>query len=161
MSGFVTNTGRALNDQWGVGAAQALYHKDGNWYEPLLRFPGALFDPNGYVLFPNKSEYESCSYIAGGVKIHVPGGISQIPGYVHCSQLGGASTKAPNQTPGPGSAVEGTTVTLADGTMYVLGSDVTLGSPVGAALYGKKAGDTVDVTLPSGAHVQMTIERVE
>ena len=44
-------TGRNLNEKWKVGAKHALYHKDGTWYERLEKFPGALFDPYGYILF--------------------------------------------------------------------------------------------------------------
>jgi len=82
MTGEHTNSGRRLNKEWGVDAEHALYHKDGNWYEQLTRFPGALFDPNGYVLFRTRQEYECCRWISHGIKIHVQGGISRIPGYV-------------------------------------------------------------------------------
>ena len=41
-------TGALLSERWGVGAAHALYIYDGHWYHQLERFPGALFDENGY-----------------------------------------------------------------------------------------------------------------
>lgn len=81
MSGVRTNTGRNLNEEWGVGARHALYHKDGNWYMPLERFPGAYFDPLGYVLFRTQKEYEGCSHLSIGMRVQVHGGISKIPGY--------------------------------------------------------------------------------
>ena len=75
-------TGRALNERWKVGAIHALYHNEGTFYENLNRFPGALFDPNGYVFFATEKEYEHNSYLHIGEKLNVPMGISTIPGYV-------------------------------------------------------------------------------
>ncbi len=40
-----------LNKKWKVGAKHALYIHDGHWYHCLTKFPGALFDKNGYILF--------------------------------------------------------------------------------------------------------------
>jgi 5-methylcytosine-specific restriction protein A len=74
--------GKQLNDEWGVGARHALFSRDGNWYENLERFPGALFDLNGYVLFKTEQEYRKCPQIHIGKKTNVRGGISSIPGYV-------------------------------------------------------------------------------
>lgn len=81
MKGLPTNSGRRLNREWGVNAQHALYHKDGDWYQLLERFPGALFDPNGYVVFATEKEYKLCGYLERTTKLHVPGGISRIPGY--------------------------------------------------------------------------------
>jgi hypothetical protein len=77
-----TNSGRNLNESWKVGARHALYHKDGNYYNHLRYFPGALFDPNGYVLFETESDYRNSPYIQRGEQLHVPGGISGMPSYV-------------------------------------------------------------------------------
>jgi 5-methylcytosine-specific restriction protein A len=82
MPGVRTNSGRHLNAAWGVNAQHALYHKDGNWYQELERFPGALFDPNGYVVFRTEEEYLNSPYLRHGEKLHVNGNIAQIPGYV-------------------------------------------------------------------------------
>ena len=79
MSGL---TGRQLNDKWNVGAKHALYHKDGNYYNLLKYFPGALFDPEGYVLFKTEKDYVSSSFLQHGQQLHVPGGISSMPNYV-------------------------------------------------------------------------------
>jgi hypothetical protein len=87
-------TGRKLNRELALGAAHALYHKDGYWYDQLLRFPGVLFDRAGYVLFPDKDSYERCPELrhpeharADGRPgtLGVPSGISTIrnPAYVH------------------------------------------------------------------------------
>ena len=77
-----TGSGKQLNIQWGVGALHALYHIDGNYYNHLVRFPGALFDPYGYVLFNTESEYKRSSYLQHGQQLHVPQSISSMPGYV-------------------------------------------------------------------------------
>ena len=74
-------TGKLLNEKWGVGAKHALYREDGKWYMPLERFPGALFDPFGYVLFETKDQYENCPALHIGMRVNVPEGISSIPSY--------------------------------------------------------------------------------
>jgi hypothetical protein len=72
-----------LNETWAVGAAQARYSEDGHWYAALSRFPAALFDAHGYVLFETEQEYRSSPYLNIGKQISVPKpGISTIPGYV-------------------------------------------------------------------------------
>ena len=75
-------TGRQLNRLWKVGAKHALYRASGDWYHCLESFPGALFDRNGYVLFKTESEFRSCRDLQIRERVHVPGGISQIPTYV-------------------------------------------------------------------------------
>jgi hypothetical protein len=72
-----------LNEAWGVSAAQVRYSDDGHWYATLTRFPAALFDANGYVLFATEEEYRSSPHIRVGKQISVPKpGISAVPGYV-------------------------------------------------------------------------------
>jgi hypothetical protein len=78
----ITGYGRDLNRRWGVGAVHALYHKDGSFYNHLTSFPGALFDPRGYVLFKTEEEYLKNPNLRHGVQVHVKGGISSLPGYV-------------------------------------------------------------------------------
>jgi hypothetical protein len=75
-------SGRLLNEKWGVGALHALYHRPGRWYHLLERFPGALFDQHGYVVFESRDKYQQCSHLQIGQELHVPAGISAIPGYV-------------------------------------------------------------------------------
>jgi hypothetical protein len=48
---------------------------------PLERFPGAYFDPHGYVLFRTEHEYVSSLYLSIGERVNVKGGISRIPDY--------------------------------------------------------------------------------
>lgn len=74
--------GKQLNDEWKVGARHALFSRDGTWYENLERFPGALFDPKGYVLFKTEEEYRKNAHVRVGKKTNVPGGIASIPGYM-------------------------------------------------------------------------------
>lgn len=74
--------GKDLNKQWNVRAEHALYHKDGIWYENLNKFPGALFDPYGYILFKSKDEYTHNPHISIGEKTNVRGGIHSLSGYI-------------------------------------------------------------------------------
>jgi hypothetical protein len=72
-----------LNEAWGVGASQVRYSNDGHWYATLARFPAALFDAHGYVLFVTEEEYRTSPHISIGKEISVrKPGISAIPGYV-------------------------------------------------------------------------------
>lgn len=82
MSTKRTNSGRHLNELWKVGAAHSLYHHKGKWYHLLTRFPGALFDPSGYVLFETEKAFLSCSQLSITLEVHVPNGINQMPHYV-------------------------------------------------------------------------------
>jgi len=78
-------SGKLLNEKWGVGASHALYRADGKWFHCLERFPGALFDPHGYIVFDTREAYESCPGVDVGVHTHVPSGISKLPGYIRRS----------------------------------------------------------------------------
>lgn len=72
-----------LNEAWGVGAAQVRYSDEGHWYATLSRFPAALFDARGYVLFATEAEYNDSPNLKIGKQIGVlKPGISAIPGYV-------------------------------------------------------------------------------
>lgn len=81
MKNIPSGRGSTLNREWRVGAAHALYHKDGTFYERLKRFPGALFDAVGYVVFQSEEELERCRSVQLGKKLNVPAGISYLPGY--------------------------------------------------------------------------------
>jgi hypothetical protein len=74
-------SGEDLNRQWNVNAKHALYHQDGTFYENLNRFPGALFDPKGYILFKTELDYDNSPYLDIGKRLNVRQGISSIPGY--------------------------------------------------------------------------------
>jgi hypothetical protein len=75
-------TGSSLNDEWGIGAQHALYHREGTWYQNLTRFPGALCDPHGYVRFETEHAYLHSPYVRVTQETNVPGGISSLPDYV-------------------------------------------------------------------------------
>ncbi|MDP1696413.1 MAG: hypothetical protein Q8L45_01280 [Xanthomonadaceae bacterium] len=75
-------SGRQLNELWNVGAKHALYHREGTWYNNLERFPGALFDPHGYVFFATKEAYRNSRHVRIAKETNVTKGISSIPGYV-------------------------------------------------------------------------------
>lgn len=74
--------GAKLNALWRVGAKHALYRQTGDWYQNLKRFPGALFDPSGYVLFQTEEDYRKCPHVSIAQTTHVAGGIRSIPGYI-------------------------------------------------------------------------------
>jgi 5-methylcytosine-specific restriction enzyme A len=85
LSDVDMNTGRELNEKWKAGVAHALYRRDGTWYHRLERFPGALFDANGYIRFDANSDLENCPGILIGKRanwLNVPDGIARLPGYV-------------------------------------------------------------------------------
>lgn len=82
-------TAKQLQQLWGISAQHVLYFKDGNWYHNLKTFPGALFDPNGYILFNTIEEYITSPYLNidwEKNQLHIPAGISRMPGYVRFSQ---------------------------------------------------------------------------
>jgi len=77
--------GERLNKQYNIGAVQARYREDGQWYHPLENFPGVLFDASGYVLFKTPSDYAGCASVKKGPDpnhIHIEGGIATLPFYV-------------------------------------------------------------------------------
>ena len=74
-------SGKKLNELWNVGAKHALYHREGSWYNNLEAFPGALFDPNGYVLFQTEEHFRNSRHLKITQETNVPSGISAIPGY--------------------------------------------------------------------------------
>jgi hypothetical protein len=88
MTGMKTDSGRRVQERWKIPAVQTRYHREGDFYMPLDRFPGALADPNGYILFSTEQQYLNyCRYInfrgsPVNPRIGVPAGISSMPGYV-------------------------------------------------------------------------------
>lgn len=42
MTGFRTNSGKRLMEEWQLPVRQARFHKDGISFMPLERFPGAM-----------------------------------------------------------------------------------------------------------------------
>lgn len=74
-------TGKFLAQKHNLRVHHALYHWEGTFYENLNRFPGALCDPNGYVIFTTENDYYKCSHLRITKKTNVPYGIARIPGY--------------------------------------------------------------------------------
>lgn len=74
-------TGPQLIQTWRIPVLQARFHRDGTWYEQLERFPAALCDRKGYVVFQSEAEYKNCPPLKLGKQVNVSGGISSIPGY--------------------------------------------------------------------------------
>ena len=71
---------RRLSQEWNVRVRHALFHRDGCWYNNLERFPGALFDPDGYVRFETEEQYLNSQYLNVSKQTNVPNSISSIPG---------------------------------------------------------------------------------
>lgn len=76
-----SNTAKALAAKWNLPVEHALYRKTGDWYHQLERFPGALLDANGYVIFETEAAYRSCPELKIRQDVGCPEGISSIPGY--------------------------------------------------------------------------------
>src|SRR3974377_358997 len=52
--------GKELAKSWGLRVQQALYRKTGDWYHRLTKFPGALLDADGYVIFESEEAFKAC-----------------------------------------------------------------------------------------------------
>jgi len=74
-------TGKLLNERYNIGAKPALYREDGKWYHRLRKFPGALFDATGYLLFKTEEDFLKSKYLQIQQDIHAAYGISAIPSY--------------------------------------------------------------------------------
>lgn len=53
-------------------------------YQYPSEFPAVFFDPEGYFVVDSEESMRSSSYFRVGKQINVLGGISSIPGYIHC-----------------------------------------------------------------------------
>ena len=86
------NTDRDIADkycrQYGIKVKQARYSIDGRWYHHLTRFPAALLDKDGYVIFETKQDYESCKPLdlKQDVNVRSKKGIKIISGYIHFAE---------------------------------------------------------------------------
>ena len=74
--------GKECKEIWKIPAEHVLYREDGTWYNALKRFPAALCDANGYILFKTEKAYKECPQLRIGKEVALPEGIVQIPGYV-------------------------------------------------------------------------------
>src|SRR5258708_6428502 len=82
--------GKDLAKSWGLTVQQALYRRTGDWYHQLTKFPGALLDENGYVIFDRKESFTACPQLRIGKDparhggwVSASPGIKAIPGYVY------------------------------------------------------------------------------
>ncbi len=80
--------GRWLSKKWDVPVAEdrgsAMYHRDGTYWTNLSKFPGALFDPSGYILFNDEDSYLNCKDLRISVQTNTVAGLKlpEIEGYV-------------------------------------------------------------------------------
>ena len=74
-------TGKYLNKVLEINAKHALYREIGDWYHHLKKFPGVLFDRNGYLIFQTKQEYNSHPSLKHKKELHIKGGIELIKEY--------------------------------------------------------------------------------
>ena len=89
-----------LSSVYGVEpGGQHYFHKDGNWYHVLDRFPGVYWDNYGYIVFRTIDAYRNCSQLSIKKTCHVAGGdkgkgISDISGYVRIEGMLTAESEA-------------------------------------------------------------------
>lgn len=77
--------GKHLSKILGINAIHALYREDGKWYHHLKKFPGILFDKNGYIVFNTKEDYTNNPYLIKQKDLHITDGISSLSDYVKFS----------------------------------------------------------------------------
>lgn len=80
--------GNQLAKKWGLKTAQARYNSKGNWYHTLNRFPAALLDAKGYIIFQNDEELRSYPGVKVTEHINVRHLISTLPDYVSFNDSG-------------------------------------------------------------------------
>ena len=73
--------GNGLSREYGIDAAQSRYSETGTWYGKPSRFPLALWDLHGYIVFRTEEDFLRSPYVRLGRQLGVPNGISSIPGY--------------------------------------------------------------------------------
>jgi hypothetical protein len=94
-----SDTATKLAERWHLNVEHALYRETGDWYHQLKRFPGALLDAKGYVVFETEEAYRSCPELRIRQDVSVPNGINRLPGYarvVEGSQVTGTPTSYEN-----------------------------------------------------------------
>ena len=78
-----------LMAEWKAPVVQARYSHDGHWYALLNRFPAALVDETGYLIFESEEEFRASPHLTLGKQISVKKpGISAVPGYVRMKAPG-------------------------------------------------------------------------
>lgn len=77
------DTARRLAARWNLSVQHALYRETGDWYHQLKRFPGALLDATGFLVFETEMAYRACPELRFRKgTTGVPSGIVNVPGYV-------------------------------------------------------------------------------
>ena len=71
--------------RWNLDVEQALYPETADRYHQLQRFPGALLNDDGYVLFETEAAYRNSPHVQMRRDFGVPRGIRGIPGYTLAS----------------------------------------------------------------------------
>ncbi len=74
-------TGNYFNKILSVNAKHALYREDGKWYHNLTRFPGVLFDKNGYIIFKKEEDYINNPKLQIKKDLHIINGIESLDNY--------------------------------------------------------------------------------
>ena len=74
-----------LATRWGLSVRHALYRKTGDWYHQLDKFPGALLDADGYVIFQSEEAFRACRQLQVRKQVSAPKGSKAIPGYIYVS----------------------------------------------------------------------------
>ena len=87
-----SDTAAKRAERWNLDVRHALYRKTGDWYHQLERFPGALLDENGYVIFETEEAFRSCPELRIRQDVAAPGGIASIPGYTRVLDADGQIT---------------------------------------------------------------------
>jgi hypothetical protein len=100
-----STTGLQLAKKWGLQVEHVLYRKTGDWYHQLRRFPGALLDARGYVIFETEPAYRACEQLRIRRDVNVPSGISSIPGYTRATASSARRTGSKTKFPTYESAV--------------------------------------------------------
>ena len=57
--------------EWKTPVQQARYSDDGHWYALLNKFPAALVDANGYLLFESEEDFRLSPHITIGKQVSV------------------------------------------------------------------------------------------
>ncbi|WP_443945757.1 HNH endonuclease [Pedobacter sp. AW1-32] len=78
--------GSYLNKILSINAKHALYREDGKWYHNLTKFPGVLFDKNGYIIFNNEESYINNPKLQVKKDLHITDGIESLANYVKFSK---------------------------------------------------------------------------
>jgi len=87
VGGIKSDHGEHLRQEHDIPAFQVYYHLEGTFFMPLHKFPGALADKHGYVIFATEEEFLKCGDLDHGgssknPRVHVCLGISRMHQYI-------------------------------------------------------------------------------